>query len=501
MLSKLLSFMRPLPDAEQKVPEHLVHKTYKMWRIRMFLGMYIGYVVFYFTRKNESFVRPLFGDAMGMTVIELGILGTIMYVTYGIGKFLNGLLADRCNIKVFMATGLLGASIVNIFFPFSPCLWVLYVLWGLNGIFQSMGFPPIAKGLVHWYAPKERATMWTLWSSSHTCGAFLIGVIASFFLASNNWQAVFYVSGIIGLITSIGILLTLTDRPQSVGLPKIEDYKNDQMPVKPEPGLTHGQILMKYVLKNRFLWLLAFAYVFVYFVRFATLDWTTKFMVDRGFTDEAAALYLTAMPLLGIFGGIVAGWIADRFFQGRCSQINIIYLILLAISIWGFYKYSAVDNTFANLFFLGAIGFLVDGPQNLVGGVQTSRVTVQQAASAATGFTGMFGYLGAVLSGVGAALIINKFGWGGFFTSCVIACIISIFLITMTRKQEEAPKENSKTQDETFGANSEKSMETQEQNSDPTIASEKNDDQNESENNAEITENKETSENTDNEKK
>lgn len=472
--------LKPLPDAKEKVPSDRVPAEYAKWRWKMFMGMYLGYVVFYFTRKNESFVRPLLGSDLGLDIMQLGMLGTIMYITYGVGKFLNGILADRCNIRAFMAIGLMGAALVNLAFPSSPSLICLYVLWGLNGIFQSMGFPPVAKGLVHWFAPKERATKWTLWSSSHTCGAFLIGIIASWclgnhletisswclqhnlalfsscclFLQGLGWKLVFYISGSIALLTSIALLFTLTDKPESVGLPKIEDYMNDKMPVKAESDMSHGEILKKYIFGNKFLWMLAFAYIFVYFVRFAALDWTTKFMVDCGYSHGAAAGYLVAMPLLGMPGGIVAGIIADKYFKGRCTPINIIYLVLLAVSAWLFYQSVLAHDTFMPYIYSAAIGFLVDGPQNLVGGVQTSRVTVQQAASAATGFTGMFGYLGAVLSGAGAAWIITNYSWNGFFLSIVLASVISIVLISFTAKQEAVSEDSNTAKQEAVSEDS-----------------------------------------------
>ncbi len=466
MFDWIYNIMKPLPDAKEKVPAEKIDSVYKAYRWKMFLGMYFGYVIFYWLRKGESFVRPMFAKEMfgtGLTIEQLGILGTIMYVTYGIGKFLNGMLADRCNIRVFMATGLLGASLVNLFFPFAPSLVILYVLWGLNGIFQSMGFPPVAKGLVHWFAPKERATKWTIWSSSHTFGTCTVGLVATGFLAMGNWRYVFVASGIIGIIGSIGLLMTLTDRPQAVGLPKIEDYKNDRMPVVPEKNLNRRQILFRYVFGNGFLWILAITYVFVYFIRFATLDWTAKYLVDEcAFTPGGAAATLAIMPFFGVPGGIVAGWIADKYFKGRCAPINIIFLVILGIActcclpsvgLLSPNKFG-VWSPIINGAILGAIGFFVDGPQNLVGGVQTSRVTVQDAASAATGFTGMFGYLGAVLSGVGAAWIINAHGWQGFFASCIVACIISIILLMFTIKKEEegvakANELKSKNQQET----------------------------------------------------
>ena len=96
-----------------------------------------------------------------------------------------------------------------------------------------MGFPPIAKGIVHWFSPKERATKWTILSSSHTAGTFGVGLLVAGIINLYNkgivgWEAVFCVPGIIGCITAIFLYITLRDRPVSLGLPEIEDFKNDR---------------------------------------------------------------------------------------------------------------------------------------------------------------------------------------------------------------------------------------------------------------------------------
>ncbi len=459
MLSKIINWMKPLPDAPEKLTdEQQIKRTYTMWRIKMFFGMYFGYALFYFTRKNLDFVKPALKDNFGFDVIQLGIIGTTIYATYGVGKFLSGVLADKCNIRAVMATGLFMSSLVNLAFPFIPEFqtWIAKAgltiplvglaafLWGLNGVFQSMGFPPVAKGLVYWFSPSERATKWTLWSSSHTFGAFFVGVLISYLLKLDLWKMAFVIPALMGICYSVFLLFFLTDKPTTVGLPPIDVYKNDPMPVKQESGMTHWEILKKNVFSNPFLWALAVSYVFVYYVRFATLDWGTLFLVEeRGFTQGAAVSALKWMPFLGMPGGIVAGYLADKFFQGRCTQMNLIYLAILAASCWGFYKIAGTDAFFWTSVLAAFIGFFVDGPQNLAGGVQTSRIVTQESVSAACGFTGMFGYFGAMLSSSGAAYISKHFGWRGVFISCIFACIIAGALIATTWKKEAAtdPKE------------------------------------------------------------
>ncbi|MDR3195331.1 MAG: MFS transporter [Endomicrobium sp.] len=444
MLSKFVNWMKPLPNAQNPITdEQEIAKKYKYWRIKMFFGMYVGYVVYYFTRKNLSYAAPSFISELGVTKMEFGILGSTMYVTYGIGKFLSGMLADRCNIRAFMAFGLIGSSIINLFFGFLPSLPMLTFFWGANGALQSMGFPPVAKGLVYWFSPSERATKWTLWSSAHTVGTALVGILVGVCIAANHWKATFYIPGIIGLIVGVVLLFTLTDKPSSVGLPPVEEYHNDILPVKKQSGLTHWQTLTKYVFGNHYLWALAFAYIFVYFIRFATLDWSTIFMTERGIAADRAAYLLVFMPFIGSLGGISAGWFADRFFKGRCAPVNIIYLFLLIFSLLGMYKFTHVESSWWIIaLFLALVGFFVDGPQNLVGGVQASRVTVQESVSAATGFTGLFGYIGAFLSGIGSAFLIERWGWYGIFVACAISCVVAMLFISITWKKEVGDGKN-----------------------------------------------------------
>jgi OPA family sugar phosphate sensor protein UhpC-like MFS transporter len=67
-----------------------------------------------------------------------------------------------------------------------------------------------------------------------------------------------------------------------------------------------------------------------------------------------------------------------------------------------------------------AIGFFVFGPQMLIG-LSAAEYTHKNATGAATGFVGLFAYMGAALSGYPLALIIEQWGWFGFFSVVSIA--------------------------------------------------------------------------------
>ncbi len=68
------------------------------------------------------------------------------------------------------------------------------------------------------------------------------------------------------------------------------------------------------------------------------------------------------------------------------------------------------------------IGFFVFGPQMLIG---MAAAECSAAAGAATGFVGLFAYLGASLAGWPLAKVLDTWHWSGFFVVISIAAGIS----------------------------------------------------------------------------
>ncbi|MDR2676597.1 MAG: MFS transporter [Endomicrobium sp.] len=448
MLSKFVNWIKPVPDAKIMLTnKQEIAKKYKIWRIRMFFGMYAGYLMYYLNRKNLSYVAPLFINEFKLTKMNFGVLSSTMAITYGIGKFISGVIADRCNIKTFMAFGLIGSSVINLFFGFLPSLPLLIFFWGVNGGFQSMGFPPVTKGLVYWFSQNERGTVWTLFTSSKMGGIALVGILGSFFIAIKHWQAIFYIPGIIGIIISVNMLFILTDKPSSIGLPPIEIFRKDLTPLKKHSELSHWKILNKYVFCNKYIWFLSIGSTFMYFIRFTALDWSTIFMTERGISPKIASSLLVFMPLVGILGGVSSGWLCDNFFKSRCVPVSLIYLFFLTVSLLGMYYFIDAETPLWIIgLLLSLVGFFVDGPQSIAFGVLLTRLTLQESAAAAIGFNGMFQYLGTFLAGIGAAIIIEKYGWYSIFMLCGILCLAVMLLVSLTWNEEIRNCSDVKTQ-------------------------------------------------------
>ncbi len=431
-----------------------IDKTYPKMRLQIFVSCFIAYVVFYICRKNISVALPAMGIALNYTNTQLGIIGSTLYATYSIGKFTNGVLADRANIRTFLPTALLISALSNFAFVISSIfitpgkftffglpsasvlIWILAFFWGCNGWVQSMGFPPIARSFTFWFSNSERGRKWSLWSTSHQFGTFLAIVMSGYLIEHYGWKSAFYVPAIIAFMVSLGLFKSLRDNPKSLGLPDIEEYKEPEVANKlkkneeclEEAKETYGQIFKKHILCNKNLWLLAVSFVFVYFTLMGTLDWLIKYFVEAKHNSlELATMKLSCLPLFGSLGTISAGYISDKIFKSKRAPVNIIYLTGVAIAVLVL-KYNTSE--IIDFVCLGVIGFCSYGPQVLIGGLCAVEASSKKVAAAATGFVGSFGYFGSILSGAGTGMIIDKFGWGGAVNAWAISAVICIALLT-----------------------------------------------------------------------
>ena len=110
----LYSFYRVSKPSGNTVPEAEVKARYTRLRNRTFWGATAAYSLFYLCRLSMGVVKkPLIDEGL-FSASELGIIASAFYFVYAIGKFLNGFIADYCNARRFMATGLLISSVINL---------------------------------------------------------------------------------------------------------------------------------------------------------------------------------------------------------------------------------------------------------------------------------------------------------------------------------------------------------------------------------------------------
>jgi OPA family glycerol-3-phosphate transporter-like MFS transporter len=411
-------------------------KLYNKWRMRILLSVILGYATFYLCRQNFSMIMPAFMEEFGYTKTQLGFVLTIASVVYGLGKFVNGYFSDRSNARYFMPLGLCCSAIITFFLGFSESLIFLGTLWVINNWFQSMGWPPVARMLTHWFAPKELGAKWAYAAASHQVGGAFTLVFTGYLVSDFGWRVAFFVPSLVALIVAYILFNRLRESPKELGFPPVELYKDQKINKKDEEqdNLTTVEIIKK-VFFSRNMWYICFANMCLYIVRLGVIFWAPLFLKEfKNMAISEAGWYVAAYELAGLFGGILAGLVSDKIFHGQRGPVGMVFMLALACTLWVFWQIPA-DYMLLNGMLMILMGFCVYGPQ-ILAGVASADFASKKAIGTANGLVGTMGYVGSGVSGICVGLISDNWGWSAVFIFFIIAALLGgmFFYLTWERK-------------------------------------------------------------------
>lgn len=402
----------------------LYQRLKKAWQWRILSTMMIGYAGFYLNRQNVFLALRDIQTEFQFDDLQYGLVITVFNVLYGISKALTGIVSDRCNARHFMAIGLLFACLANLCLVFCHSLTSLIMLCAANAIFQSMGWPACARLLTHWFTKKEIGTKWAVWNMSQQMGSLMMYACGALAIYKGHWRLMFLIPSIVGLGIVVYVFSRLRDTPESIGLPTINAEPCDGQ----KPSF---KLLKDNVYANPRVWLVGMANFFVYFVRMALVGWAPKFLFEyKGNIKMASVTHTAIYEVAGMIGGVVAGKLSDQI--GDRGKVAMLFMLCVTVAIWSLWMLPA-GTPIAQFLTMMCIGFFISGPQILIG-VAASDFAGKKVAGAATGFTGVFGYAGGALTGLGLGFVLKNFGWNYFFTLLLTASFCCVWLLFLTQK-------------------------------------------------------------------
>lgn len=413
----LYSFFRISKPSAEKVPDNKVQSTYRSLRNRTFWGATAAYSLFYLCRLSMGVVKkPLIDDGI-FSASELGVIASAFYFVYAIGKFINGFLADYCNVRRYMATGLVISSAINLlmgvigighgYAQFPPYLiYIIFVLlWGLNGWVLSMGSPSGIVSLSRWFPQNRRGTYYSIFCSTPYIGEALSMIFTGSIVAAFGWEYGFIASAVTGFIGVAVILIFVSDTPQSKGLPSVQEMSGeeikdvDKMPTK---------AIQKFVLKNPAIWVIAVSCAFINLVKYGLMEWGVLYLQGaRGYSLETASWIIGFSAFFAILGTVGAGWLSDVLFKGNRVRPA---LISGVVSFAFLALFLLIDGdkwlmaSFVSIFSL-AVGVLYC----IVSGLMAIDIVPRKATGAALGIVGISSYLTIGFQNIISGLLIDRF--------------------------------------------------------------------------------------------
>lgn len=398
-------------------------KYHRSLALQSFVAGTLGYSLYYVCRTSLNVMKKPILDSGMLDATQLGVIGSALLFAYAIGKLINGFIADHCNIKRFMATGLLVSTLANLTMGFiglfgsnnefiseaaipSAVVFVIFaIMWGINGWSQSMGAAPAIIALSRWFPLSRRGTFYGFFSASHNIGEWLSFIFVGSLVAAAGWQWGFFGSALAGAIGVVVILFMMHDTPESKGLPSIEVLTGEKVEVKKKDESVAD--IQKQVLRTPAVWILALASAFMYISRYSLNSWGILFLQEeKGFALETATFIISINALLGIVGTVLAGWMSDVLFKGDRKMPAFVSGILLSISyiifIYGGNEYWI--NVAAMVLFGIAIGVLIA----FLGGLMAIDIVPRKASGAALGVVGITSYIAAGIQDVVSGWLIDS---------------------------------------------------------------------------------------------
>ena len=411
----LYSFYRISKPSKEKVSPENVARTYKSLRNSTFWGVTVAYSLYYVCRMSINVVKQPLIDEGILSAGQLGLIGSSLLFVYAVGKFLNGFIADYCNIRRFMATGLFISAVVNLlmgvfglFGNMLPTMLIFIsfaILWGINGWMQSMGSAPGVISLSRWFPQSKRGSYYSLFSTSPYIGEFISYNLLALVVGWLGWQAGFIAAASAGLAGATVILLFVSDTPESKGLPSVQELsgetltKEDKMPTRE---------LQKMILKHPGIWVIAISSAFIYITKYAVAGWGVLFLQKaRGFDLAQASQVIAFSAVFGILGTVLAGWMSDRMFKGDRARPAVLSGI---ISTSSFILFLFVGGGFVlNIFYVSLFSLSTGVLYCIVAGLMAVDIVPRKATGAALGVVGISSYVAAGFQDIVSGYLIQGF--------------------------------------------------------------------------------------------
>ncbi|MEB7824821.1 hexose-6-phosphate:phosphate antiporter [Staphylococcus chromogenes] len=438
------------------IPLSVQRKLWLRYFLQAFFVVFFTYMAMYLIRNNFKAAQPLLKEEIGLTTTELGLIGLAFSITYGLGKTVLGYFVDGKNTKKIISFLLIVSAIVVLLMGFTlsyfgNVLGIFIVLWGLNGVFQSVGGPASYSTISRWAPRTKRGRFLGFWNASHNIGGAIAGGLAlwgAYTFFNGSVIGMFIFPAVIALIIGVIGLFIGKDDPEELGWNRAEEIWEE--PVDQENidsvDMSKWEIFKAYILKNPVIWILCISNVFVYIVRIGIDNWAPLYVTEHlGFDKSDAINTIFYFEIGALVASLLWGYVSDLL-KGRRAVVAVGCMFLITFVVIFYTHATSVLMVNISLFVLGALIF---GPQLLIG-VSLTGFVPKRAISVANGMTGSFAYLfGDSMAKVGLAAIadpksngLNVFGytlsgWTDVFIVFYFALFIGIILLGIVTFYEE----------------------------------------------------------------
>ena len=376
---------------------------------RLTAGLWLTYAAYYIGRVNLSPALIPIAVSLGLSRAEVGVIGSALFWSYGIGHLISGQLGNHYRPRVIVGVGLAVTAAVNVLFGFQTALIAMTALWAINGFAQSTGWSPILRILSERLGLETSKRLSVFFSMSYAVGAAVSLALAGWLVAQWGWSSAFLVSGLLLAVVCALWWFSKVDAPLTTE--------------KPSP-LWRGMGA-----DARRMWPILAGAALMGFVYSGSQLWMPAFLTDTGLIPETLTGSLAGLlTLLGAGGMLLAGFVLRRT-GNPLALLRGFLLALAAGALIGTLTtgYLQIAGVTLLMFTLGAVMALLLASLPLAY-AQPSRV------SSVSGIVSAAQYVGGGLAGVVIGAALEGIGWPGVLLMWVGCALLTVVMTGFLRR-------------------------------------------------------------------
>lgn len=374
----------------------------------------------YADRQAIYSVFPLLKTEMGLTDVQLGVVGASFMWVYAAAAPLAGLAGDRFARKTIVISGLIFWSLVTVATAVSTQYSHLVVWRALEGLGEAFYFPASMSMLSDYHGAATRSRAMSIHQSSVYAGTIAGGTVAGMMGQAFGWRSSFYLFGTLGAVLGLVLIVCLREPPRDE-------------PPGPAAAAVAG---VGAILRTPMVLILMAVFVGANFVAAIVLTWMPSFLYRKfGMSLGAAGFSSTAyLQIASVLGVITGGILADRFARrhrggrmitqaiGLLAGVPFIFVtgwtlsvpvLLLAMAGFGYFKGLYDANIWASL----------------------HDVVPAERRATGVGLMNAVGWIGGGFAPVAIALAAERYGMSASISaSSVIYLVVGLMLLFGTAR-------------------------------------------------------------------
>ncbi len=370
----------------------------------VFWSAWAAYAATYVGRINYSAALAGMVNAQVFTKAQGGIIGTVFFFCYGSGQLLNGYLGDRISPFAMIFTGLFVSLCMNCLMSLMPSPLWLSLVWGVNGLAQSMIWSPIVRIISQVLHRAQRVRACLNIASTIPAGTIAAYGLSMLMLRFFSWRMVFLAAGLCMLPVLLLWLHAWRRARHAVYAQPTE------LPTQIKTGPMRTDSLWPLLLSSGVV-LLVLPTMLHGMLKDGVTTWVpTMIMESYRVTPSFSLLLALLLPIINLGGAAGATYVCNRFCQGNeikaaCWCALALVPLLLALCFIG--KMPAL----LSILLLGLTSSILLGFNHMVITLVPVRFGRYGKASTITGALNSAIYLGCAFSNYGFGLLAQTSGW------------------------------------------------------------------------------------------